>query len=104
MTNWSYKKKKQFPHLRLLQLSAALKPIFSVMVSATLPTISAAPPKYHTVGLATKFRSEKIPRNCLGTVSVIPRKNMLIPRHSGVHGRVNSEARSGTEGNYAVKN
>ncbi len=31
------------------------------------------------LGLATEFRSEKIPRNSLGTDSVIPRKKVLIP-------------------------
>ncbi len=31
------------------------------------------------LGLGTEFRSEKIPRNRLGTVSVIMRKNALIP-------------------------
>ncbi len=38
------------------------------------------------IGLGTEFHSEKIPRNRLGTVSV-------IPRHSEFHGRANSEAR-----------
>ncbi len=46
----------------------------------------------------------KIPRNRLGTVFVIPRKKVLIPRHSKVHGRVNSEARNETERKYAEKN
>jgi hypothetical protein len=49
------------------------------------------------VGLGTEFRSEKIPRNRLGTVSVIPRKKVLIPRYSEFRGRANSEARNGTE-------
>ncbi len=49
------------------------------------------------VGLGTEFRSEKIPRNRLGTASVIPRKKVLIPRHSGFRGRANSEARNGME-------
>ncbi len=31
------------------------------------------------IGLGTEFRSEKIPRNKLGTVSVIPRKKVLNP-------------------------
>jgi hypothetical protein len=31
------------------------------------------------LGLGTEFRSEKIPRNRLGTISVIPRKKVLIP-------------------------
>ncbi len=31
------------------------------------------------LGLGTEFRSEKIPRNRLGMVSVIPRKKVLIP-------------------------
>jgi hypothetical protein len=31
------------------------------------------------IGLGTEFRSEKIPRNRLGTLSVIPRKKVLIP-------------------------
>jgi hypothetical protein len=33
----------------------------------------------NALGLATEFRSEKIPRNSLGTDSVIPRKKVLIP-------------------------
>jgi hypothetical protein len=56
------------------------------------------------VGLATEFRSEKIPRNRLGMVSVIPRKKVFIPRHSEVTGRVNYEARNGMERKYAEKN
>ncbi len=51
------------------------------------------------LGLGTEFRSEKIPRNRLGTVSVIPRKKALIPRHSEFRGRAHSEARNGTERN-----
>jgi hypothetical protein len=47
--------------------------------------------------LAAEFCSEKIPRNRLGMVSVIPGKKVLIPRHSEVYGRVNSEARNWTE-------
>jgi hypothetical protein len=47
--------------------------------------------------LATEYRSEKIPRNRLGMVFVIPRKKVVIPRHSEIYGRVNSEARNGTE-------
>jgi hypothetical protein len=46
------------------------------------------------VGLAPELCSEKISRNRLGTVFVIPQKKVLI---SEVHGRVNSEARNGTE-------
>ncbi len=49
------------------------------------------------IGLGTEFRSEKIPPNRLGTVSVIPRKKVLIPRHSEFRGRANSEARNGTK-------
>ncbi len=55
------------------------------------------------VGLGTEFRSEKIPRNRLGTVSVIPRKKVLSPRYSEFRGRANSEARNGTERNSAKK-
>ncbi len=51
------------------------------------------------IGLGTEFRSEKIPRNRLGTVSVIPRKKVLIPRHSEFRGRANSETRNGTKWN-----
>jgi hypothetical protein len=51
------------------------------------------------IGLGTVFRSEKIPRNRLGTVSVIPRKKTLIPRHSEFRGIANSEVRNGTERN-----
>jgi hypothetical protein len=52
------------------------------------------------IGLGTEFRSEKIPRNRLGTVSVIPRKKVLIPKHSEFRGRANSEVRNETERNY----
>jgi hypothetical protein len=45
--------------------------------------------------MATEFCSEKISRNRLGMVSIIPRKKVLIPRHSKVYGRANSEARNG---------
>jgi hypothetical protein len=55
--------------------------------------------QYVWLGLGTEFRSEKIPRNKLGTVSVIPRKKALIPRHSEFRGRASSEARNGTERN-----
>jgi hypothetical protein len=51
------------------------------------------------LGLGTEFRSEKIPRNRLGMISVIPRKKVLIPSHSDFRGRANSEARNGTEWN-----
>jgi predicted amino acid-binding ACT domain protein len=53
--------------------------------------------QYFYIGLGTEFRSEKIPRNRLGTASVIPRKKVLIPRHSEFRGRAHSEARNGTE-------
>ncbi len=46
-----------------------------------------------------EFRSEKIPRKRLGTISVIPQKKVLIPRHSEFSGRANSEARNRTERN-----
>ncbi len=54
---------------------------------------------FHAVplGLGTEFRSEKIPRNRLGMISVIPRKKVLIPRHSDFRGRASSEARNGTK-------
>jgi hypothetical protein len=51
------------------------------------------------IGLGTEFRSENILRNRLGMISVIPRKKVLIPKHSAFRGRVNSEARNGTERN-----
>ncbi len=51
------------------------------------------------LGLGTEFRSEKIPRNRLGMVSAIPRKKVLLPRHSEFRGRANSEARNETERN-----
>jgi len=44
-----------------------------------------------------EFCSEKILQNRLGMVSVIPRKKVLIPRHSEVYGRVNSEAQNRRE-------
>ncbi len=49
------------------------------------------------IGLGTEFCSEKILQNRLGTVSVIPRKKTLIPRHSEFPVRTNSKARNGTE-------
>jgi hypothetical protein len=52
------------------------------------------------IGLGTEFRSEKIPRNRLGTVSVIPRMKVPIPRHSEFRGRANW---NGTERNSAKK-
>jgi hypothetical protein len=55
------------------------------------------------LGLGTEFRSEKIPRNRLGTVSVIPQKKALIPRHSEFRGRANSEARNETERNEIMR-
>ncbi len=55
--------------------------------------------KWSGIGLGTVFRSEKIPRNRLGTVSVIPRKKALIPRHSEFRGIANSEVRNGTKRN-----
>ncbi len=55
------------------------------------------------LGLGTEFRSEKTPRNRLGTVSVIPRKKMLIPGHSEFRGRANSEAWNGTEWNKILR-
>ena len=56
------------------------------------------------LGLGTIFHSQKIARNRLGTVSVIPRNKVLIPMHSQFRGRANSEARNGTERNSAEKN
>jgi hypothetical protein len=58
-----------------------------------------APERHPGLGLGKKFRSEKIPRNRLGMISVIPRKKVLIPRHSEFCGRANSEARNRTERN-----
>ena len=55
------------------------------------------------LGLGTEFRSENILRNRLGMVSVIPRKKVLIPRHSEFHGRASSEARNETERNSAER-
>jgi hypothetical protein len=52
---------------------------------------------YRHLGLGTEFRSEKIPRNRLGMISVIPRKKVLIPMHSDFRARASSEARNGTE-------
>ncbi len=49
------------------------------------------------VGNGIFVRSEKIPRKRLAMVSVIPRKKVLIPRHSEIYGRVNIEARNVTE-------
>ncbi len=53
------------------------------------------------VGLGTEFRSEKIPRNRLGMISVILRKKVLIPWHSDFRGR--PVPKLGTERNPAEK-
>ncbi len=63
----------------------------------SLSTASSMDVQGVSVGLTQEFRSEKIPRNGLGMVSAIPRKKVVIPRHSEFYGRVNSEARNGTE-------
>ncbi len=42
-----------------------------------------------------EFRSKKFPWNRLGTAYVIPRKEMLIPRHSEVYKRVYLESPKG---------
>ncbi len=54
------------------------------------------------IGLATEFCYEKIPRNRLGMVSVIPRKKALSPRHSEF--TEESIPRLGMEGNGRKKN
>jgi hypothetical protein len=59
------------------------------------PTMEGGGGSLLRVRLAVDFRSEKFPRNILGTASVIPRKKVLIPRHSEVYGRVYFEARTG---------
>ncbi len=65
------------------------------------PFVTPSPPPHviYTAmsRLAPEFRSENIPRNKLGMVSVIPRKKVVIPRHSEIYRRVNSEARNRTE-------
>ncbi len=58
------------------------------------------------VGLGTEFLSEKIPRNRLGMIFVIPRKKVLIPRHSEFRGRANSKRgmeQNGTEFREKIK-
>ncbi len=64
---------------------------------ATYLGVVATHPGAMEVGLGTEFRFEKIPRNRLGAISVIPRKKAFIPRHSKFCWRANSEARNGTE-------
>jgi hypothetical protein len=49
----------------------------------------------HVAGLGTEFRSKKILRNRLGTVSVIHQKKVVILRHSEFRGRTHSESRNG---------
>jgi hypothetical protein len=45
--------------------------------------IKTISPNEYCIELATEFRSEKIPQNTrLGMASDIPRKKVLIPRHS----------------------
>ncbi len=82
----------------LLAVSQLLQTSLMLLDSHTNPAASAVPTD-SAVGLGTEFCSEKIPQNRLGTVSVIPRKKGLIPRHSKLRGRANSEALNGTEWN-----
>jgi hypothetical protein len=56
------------------------------------------------VGLPSKFRSEKIPQNRLGTVSVIPQKKVLILRNSVFIERVNFVVWNQTERNGTKRN
>ena len=49
------------------------------------------------LGLPSKFRSEKNPRNKLGMVFVIPRKKVLLSRISVSLGMAHSEVRNGME-------
>jgi hypothetical protein len=53
---------------------------FSSIKITLILTIIIINLQIYRLGLATEFRSEKIPRNRLGMDSVIPRKKMLIPR------------------------
>jgi hypothetical protein len=79
--------------------SPPLTPPPRLYPSESAPSASTPPTRPPLLlGLGTEFRSEKITRNRLGTVSVIPRKKVLIPRHSEFRGRANYEAeRNGTE-------
>jgi hypothetical protein len=56
---------------------------------------------YHMVSISARVankRSEKIPRNRLWTVFVIPRKKVLLSRNSICLGIAHSQARNGTNG------
>ncbi len=55
------------------------------------------------VGLPSKFRSEKIPRNRLGAVFVVPRKKVLLSRNSVCLGIAHTKVRNGTEWNSVKK-
>ncbi len=94
----------------LCTLSHVICPLSPILLSQSphphqLPSVPFSVALFHCfchstcihLGLGTEFRSEKIPRNRLGMVSVIPRKKVLIPRHSEFRGRANSEARNGTK-------
>jgi hypothetical protein len=70
---------------------------YILIITITTQYSSTHVPILYKLGLGTEFRSEKIPRNRLGMVSVIPRKKVLIPRHSEFRGRAYSEAQNGTE-------
>ncbi len=61
-------KSTQFPLSKLTKLERRMQFV------ANLPKLNAA-----QLELGTEFRSEQIPRNRLGMVSVIPRKKVLIP-------------------------
>jgi hypothetical protein len=88
------KYKKAVTHISLYRRICSFAGYSSYQVRNILHSREIGIPE---IGLATDFRSEKIPRNILGIVSVIPWNKVVIPRHSEVYRRVNSEARNGTE-------
>ncbi len=64
--------------------------IEALSVGSNLTVYSSEPPRGTWLGLPLKFRSQKIPRNSLETVFIIPRNKVLIPCDSEHFGRVHS--------------
>jgi hypothetical protein len=70
---------------------------FPELISNIKPSLlSSIADRYPHTSNGISFR-KKIPWYRLRTVSDIPRKKVLIPRHSEDYGRANSEAQIGTE-------
>jgi hypothetical protein len=92
----SYKKEKDFLRNIITQYTTNFLQLRMSVLKWESPYVAFY---WLQLGLGREFCLKKIPRNRLGTVSIIPRKKELIPRHFEFRRRTNSEAQNGTEQN-----